>query len=90
MKNNGSQDMREWIKALNPEALVADGFDEAIVGMAERCSQPACVVYDVEKCIKILVEENGMSQEDAQEYFSFNVLGAWVGENTPLFLWTRK
>jgi hypothetical protein len=29
--------------------------------------------------------DDGMSQEEAEEYFSFNVEGAWVGENTPLF-----
>jgi hypothetical protein len=27
-----------------------------------------------------------MTEEEAEEYFSFNTLGAWVGEHTPLFL----
>jgi len=29
----------------------------------------------------------GMSHEDAHEYFEFNVVGAWVGPNTPLFVY---
>ena len=75
------------IAMTNPEALLADGFEDAIVGMAERCSQPWLVVYDAELCIKILQDRDGMTFEEASEYFSFNVSGAWAGEHTPLFLW---
>ncbi|HEX6829054.1 MAG TPA: hypothetical protein VF104_08750 [Burkholderiales bacterium] len=78
--------VREWVSELNPEALMADGFEEAIVGVAERCSKDALVVYDIEKCIEILVKRDGMTPEDAREFFEFNTLGAWAGEGTPLFL----
>ena len=78
---------REWASEFNTEALFADGFDSAIIGVAERCSQPFLVVYDAERCIEILAERTGMGSEDAAEFFSFNVSGAWMGENTPLFLW---
>lgn len=27
-----------------------------------------------------------MTHEEALEYFNFNVVGGWVGEETPLFL----
>jgi hypothetical protein len=80
-------DLREWIAAHNEEALLADGFEAAIIGVAERCSQPDLVVYDAEKCIDILMERDGMSYDEAAEFFHFNTLGAWVGEHTPLFLW---
>jgi hypothetical protein len=30
---------RQWIADLNPDALLADGFDDAIIGVAERCGQ---------------------------------------------------
>jgi hypothetical protein len=81
--------LREWISERNPEALFADGFDKAILGVAERCACPDLVVYDARKCIKILVKQ-GMTDEEAREFFSFNVTGAWMGENTPLFLWRLK
>ena len=45
-------------------------------------------VYDYEKCIQVLVERDGMTREDAEEFFDFNVVGAYVGENTPIFLYT--
>jgi hypothetical protein len=32
------------------------------------------------------MERDGMSREDAEEYFDFNVAGAWVGEGMPVFL----
>ena len=30
-----------------------------------------------------------MTHEDAVEYFSFNVSGAYVGKGTPIFVWTQ-
>ena len=68
-------------------ALTCDGFDEAIVGITEH--QPrrrTLVVYDVEKMIAILMDRDGLSYEDAEEFLNFNTFGAWVGEGTPLFL----
>jgi hypothetical protein len=81
--------LRDWIAEHNEQALLANGFEEAIVGVAVRCSKPPLVVYDAEKCIELLMEDSDMSEEDAREYFDFNVLGAWVGPGTPLFLWRK-
>jgi hypothetical protein len=66
------------------EVLTADGFDEAFVGVVERFNEGFVACYDRAKCIEIL-EKQGMSNEDAEEYFSFNVAGAWVGAKTPFF-----
>lgn len=66
--------------------LLADGFEGAFIGVATRCGQPTLAVYSAHKCIKILVERDGMTHEEALEYFNFNVVGGWVGEETPLFL----
>ena len=65
--------------------LLADGFDAALIGTGERCGQPTLAVYDREKCIEIL-QGQGMSYDEAQEYFDFNVVGAWVGEQTTIFV----
>lgn len=71
---------------INPDALTADGFDDAIIGYTVSTPHPHVVVYDVDKCIEILVERDGMSHEEADEYLSFNTLCCYVGENTPLFV----
>jgi hypothetical protein len=66
--------------------LTADGFDAAIIGIGSRCGQPDIVAYDVEKVIEILTED-GMSHEEAVEFYDFNIVGGWQGERTPL--WVR-
>jgi len=66
--------------------LLADGFEGAFIGVATRCGQPTLAVYSANKCIKLLVERDGMTYEEAMEHFNFNVVGGWVGEETPLFL----
>jgi len=65
--------------------LMADGFEEALVGFGTRFNSPV-TIYDLNKCISVLVERDGMSREEAEEYMDFNVLGAYVGEETPIFL----
>lgn len=77
----------EWISEMNPKALLADGFEDAVVGVAERCGSQTVVVYDAEHCITILMKRDHMTFDEASEFFRFNTLGAYVGENTPLFLW---
>jgi hypothetical protein len=67
--------------------LVADGYDEAVLGIARRCSQPDLIAYDVEKIIEILMTRDDMTYEDAVEFFDFNIAGAWVGEETPIFIY---
>lgn len=66
-------------------ALVADGFEEALIGFGTRFVSPIAV-YDLAKCINILVERDGMSDDEAIEYMDYNVLGAYMGESTPVFL----
>ena len=74
------------ISEINPEALLCDGFDEAIIGMAERINLGPVVAYDVDKMLEIMVERDGMSYDEAMEYFDYNIIGAWMGENTPIFI----
>jgi hypothetical protein len=71
----------------NPDALLADGFEEAYVGYATRINMPPVAVYDRTHCIEILVSRDGMSYEEAEEFFSFNTEGAYMGENTPIYLY---
>lgn len=79
----------EEIAEINPDALLCDGFDDAIIGLAERINLGPVVAYSVEKIIEILMHRDGMEYEDAWDYFSYNILGAWVGENTPIFITTE-
>lgn len=76
----------EWLREENPEALLADGFEDALVGLGVRCSQPTLAVYSYAKAVDILMRRDGMTHAEAIEWMEYNVVGAWVGENTPLWL----
>jgi hypothetical protein len=65
------------------EILLANGFEDAFLGIASQFNR-RFAVYDRAKCIEILAKD--MSYDEAEEYFQFNVEGAWVGENTPAFM----
>ena len=91
---------REEIAEINEEALIIDGFDSAIIGMAERINLGPVVAYDEEKIIDILVAQmslddtEGMTEDEIEgekyimaiEHFEYNIKGAWLGENTPVFI----
>ena len=79
--------MREAVAEVNPDALFCDGFDDAIIGTAERFGFPSPVAaYDYDKFIRLIRRGGVESDEEAVEYFQFNVIGAWVGDNTPVFI----
>jgi len=65
--------------------LVADGFDEAIIGIGRQFNTEV-VIYDEDKCLEILVLRDQMTPEEAEEFFEFNVVGAYVGEHTPIYV----
>lgn len=66
----------------NEVFMIADGFDEAAFGVAY--GSPMRLIYSVSKCLEILVR-GGMDEEEASEYFDFNVAGAYMGEQTPIW-----
>jgi len=76
----------EEIGEINPEALICDGFDDAIIGLAERINLGPVVAYSVEKILEILMNRDGMTYEEAIEYFDYNIMGSWLGEYTPIYI----
>ena len=69
-----------------PEMLVADGYDSAIEGVVWDGERPR-VVYRMESILEILMDQ-GMTYDEASEYFDFNVAGSHMGVYTPLYLET--
>lgn len=77
---------RELLAELEEDILLMDGFDDAIIGYSQRINDPTLAVYSWELMLKILMERDGMSDEEAMEYIDYNCLGAWVGERTPIIV----
>ena len=74
------------ISEINPDALLADGFENAITGMCMQFGQLPVVAYDYTKCIEILKERDDMTNDEAIEYMEYNVIGAYMGLHSPVFL----
>jgi hypothetical protein len=66
------------------DMLYMDGFDDCIIGIAERCGMEPVVVYSRSKVLRKL-EKQGMDGEEAADYHYNNQAGAYMGEKTPLF-----
>ena len=62
-----------------------EAFIDAIIGVTVREGFPV-VVYDREKVIQVYIDRDGMSREDAEEFYSFNTEGAYVGPKTPIYV----
>lgn len=82
------KELEEWAKDTDETLLFADGFDDAILGLGEQYSRTTAVVYDYDKCVKILVDRDKILYDEAIEHMEFNVVSAYVGEKTPIFLTT--
>jgi hypothetical protein len=65
-------------------------FMTCAVGIVSSAGDSDRMCYDSDKCVQLLMDRDGMSEEEASEYFSFNILGAYVGKGTPVFLWRRE
>jgi hypothetical protein len=76
----------EVLGDLNPDALLADGLDEALVGWTVNSVAPTVAVYDACGCVQTLVRRDGMTADEAEEFLEFNTFGAYVGPNGPIFV----
>ena len=80
---NRLADLKVTIGEHNPKALFADGHDDAIMGY----SSDGKVIYSVNQIMETLVERDGMTPDEAIEFFNFNIECAYVGEYTPIYMY---
>ena len=90
-------DTVDYLAEANPDALFADGLEAACIGHTEIREQnnsrgalypPSrhLAVYSKQKVEQLLVDRDHMTREDAQEYADYNIYGAYMGPNTPIFV----
>jgi hypothetical protein len=60
-------------------------FDRAIIGVVHQFNKTT-VCYNIQKVIAMIMKHNNVTEDEAVEYFEYNVIGAWVGDHTPSFL----
>jgi hypothetical protein len=78
-------DIRDRIAEEHPDVLFCDGYDDCIVGTVSKYGEESVVCYDLDAMIAKLMKD-GMTEEEAWEWFEFNIIGGYHGEYTPCFL----
>jgi hypothetical protein len=74
---------------LDPEAMLMEPreyYDKCIVGTTYDGSK---VIYDTHLVLQSLMEDQGMTDEEALDWFEYNMLGSYLGEGTPIFMVTE-
>jgi len=67
--------------------LKADGLDDALIGSSyDVATQEQRLVYSVNKCIKVLMDRDGITDVEAREYLEHNTLCAYVDKSQPIFV----
>lgn len=76
----------DLIAQINPEAVVVDGMEEALIGLAYRSGISPVVCYDKNKCAEIVMREHNITYHKAKEWLEENVFSVYAGVYTPIFI----
>lgn len=71
-------------------AVILHGLDEAMIGIVEEFGSGPRILYSRDHILEILQNRDGMTYEESEEYYSYNILGLYAGEQGPLFSITLK
>jgi hypothetical protein len=66
--------------------LEPEYFDEAIIGVAANAAGMIAVAYSEPTVIKLLMQHDKMDSDEAMEWYQFNILGAHLGDCSPVFI----
>ena len=72
------------LRDINPDAMLIDGMDRAIIGIEEVRAR---AVYSVDRIISELMRINGWDRDVAREWYEFNISTAYYGEYTPILVY---
>ena len=75
---------REVINESAEGAVILEGFDDCIIGISEEFGNEPRIVYSKNKIIQKLMV--GIDYEEALDYYYYNILGGYFGEQNPIFL----
>ena len=76
----------EHITELNPEAIVLDGLDDAIVGVGHSKDLEPRLIYSINIIILTLMKRDKMTLLEAQEFYDYNIADGYFGNHGPIFL----
>lgn len=78
--------IKDYINENNPKAVNYDGLEAAIIGVGQQYTKPAVLIYSAKKIIQVLMKQ-GMTYNEALDYYGHNIECMWVGaEETPIIM----
>lgn len=66
-------------------AVILSDLDTAIIGIVEDFNGRR-ILYSKTKILNILMVRDGMTMDEAEEFYDYNILGLYAGEQNPVFL----
>jgi hypothetical protein len=78
--------VQEWLAERQPDAVLLDGLDEALVGAGCIAGGQALAVYDQGAILDTLMERDGMTEQDAWDHYGYNIESLYAGSGTPLII----
>jgi hypothetical protein len=85
MSKTDDDKLKQFLADIDEEIVVADGLAHAFVGLAATANGTVAV-YSTEKIVSNLMEKDMMDFDTAEEFMHFNIINAYVGERTPIFV----
>jgi hypothetical protein len=67
-------------------AILLTGLESAIIGVTEEFGNGPRVLYSKDKILEILMDRDSMTFEESLEFYYYNILGLYAGEQNPIFL----
>jgi hypothetical protein len=67
-------------------AIILVGLDSAIIGITQEFGNGPRILYSKNKILEILQERDEMTHSEAEEFYDYNILGLYAGEQNPIFL----
>ena len=67
-------------------AILLDNLEEAIIGIVEEFGNGRRILYSKSKILSILQIRDGMTEQESEEFYDYNILGLYAGEQNAVFL----
>jgi len=87
-KKGKQEKLKEFLMSFEGEIVILDGYDDALIGIADLMNLGFVAVYSSSEIIKIMMEKDSMDLDTAEEFFYYNIKGSYIGEKTPIFVET--
>jgi hypothetical protein len=67
-------------------AILLNGLESAIIGIVEEFGNDRRILYSKPTILSILQERDGMTEQESEEFYDFNILGLYAGKQNAVFL----